>query len=67
VDLVPAITRSQWTWTHTYLTGPEMTAGRAGFRHFHDSALMFTPRPWISSYFEALDSSKRWSTGGSDF
>jgi hypothetical protein len=66
LGLVPAITRSKWTWTHTYLTGPEMIAGRARFRHFHDTALTFTPRPWVSSYFEALHSTEHWAAGGRD-
>jgi hypothetical protein len=66
LGLVPALTRSKWSWTHTYLAGPEKIGGRDGVRHFHDSALTFTPRPWISSYFEALHSTERWSNGGTD-
>jgi len=66
LGLVAAVTRSKWSWTHTYLTGPESIGPREAVRHFHDSALTFTPRPWISSYFEALHSTERWTAGGSD-
>jgi hypothetical protein len=61
LGLVAAVTRSKWSWTHTYLIGPETIGPREAVRHFHDSVLTFTPRSWISSYFEALHSTERWS------
>jgi hypothetical protein len=66
LGLVAAVTRSKWNWTHTYLTGPESIGSREAVRHFHDGVLTFTPRPWLSSYFEALHSTERWVAGGSD-
>jgi hypothetical protein len=65
LGLVAAVTRSKWSWTHTYLIGPEKIGARDAVRHFHDSVLTFTPRPWMSAYFEALHSTERWVDGGS--
>ena len=66
LGLVAAVTRSKWSWTHTYLTGPEKIGVSEAVRHFHDSVLTFTPRPWMNAYFEALHSTERWTAGGSD-
>ena len=66
LGLVPALTRSKWNWTHTYLVGPERIGARQAVRHFHDSALKFTPRAWVSAYISALHATERWSGGGSN-
>lgn len=66
LGLVPALTRSKWSWTHTYLVGPEKIGARQAVRHFHDSAFKFAPRAWVSAYISALHATERGSGGGSD-
>ena len=65
LGLVANVTRSKWSWAHTYMVGPERIGSRDAVRHFHDSVLTYSPRPWMSSYFEALHSTERWVQGGS--
>jgi hypothetical protein len=65
LGLVANLTRAKWSWAHFYMVGPEKIGADNAVRHLHDSVLTYTPRPWMSSYFEALHSTERWVQGGS--
>lgn len=50
IGLAGTITKSKFTWSHSYYFGPEKTDTNKGLRHLYDTTLLLSPSPKANFY-----------------